>query len=137
MNDGSALHGSRGEPALPRLFVTSARWWISVRVVRVRAPAGLAWAFSLPRYRVFEEFFRGKAIEHLIGPDIEPEHLNDDRMGRILDKLFEAGLTELFVSIATKAAERFGVCTNSVHLDATSSHSGGRSSRASRRAGAP
>lgn len=76
---------------------------------------------SAPLY-LFGEFFRGKATEHLIGPGVEPEHLNDDRLGRVLDKLHEADLTELFVSIATKAAERFGVCTDSVHLDATSFH---------------
>lgn len=40
-----------------------------------------------------------------------------------MDKLFEAGLTELFVGVASKAAERFGIPTaSSVHLDATSFH---------------
>ena len=33
---------------------------------------------SAPLY-LFEEFFLGKATEHLIGAGIEPEHLNDDR----------------------------------------------------------
>ncbi len=36
---------------------------------------------SAPLY-LFEEFFSGKATEHLIGPGIESEHLNDDRLGR-------------------------------------------------------
>src|SRR5215210_3689103 len=78
---------------------------------------------SAPLY-LFEEFFSGKATERLIGPGIESEHLNDDRLGRVLDKLFEAGLTEVFVGIASKASERFGVpiATRSVHLDATSFH---------------
>jgi len=60
---------------------------------------------------LFGEFFWGKATEHLLGEGIKPEHLNDDRLGRVLDKLFEADLSELFVGIATKAAERFGVPT--------------------------
>lgn len=80
---------------------------------------------SAPLY-LFEEFFAGKATEHLIGPGIKPEHLNDDRLGRVLDKLFEAGLTEIFIAVANGAAERFGVRTNSVYLDATSFHLHGR-----------
>src|SRR5215216_413676 len=76
---------------------------------------------SAPLY-LFGEFFSGKATEHLLGTGIEPQHLNDDRLGRVLDKLFEAGLTELFVGVAGKAAQRFGVSTQSVYLDSTSFH---------------
>jgi transposase len=76
---------------------------------------------SAPLY-LFGEFFTGKATEHLLGTGIKPQHLNDDRLGRVLDKLFEAGLTDLFVRVAGKAAQRFGVCTQSVHLDSTSFH---------------
>lgn len=76
---------------------------------------------SAPLY-LFSEFFCGKATEHLLGAGIKPEHLNDDRLGRVLDKLFEAGLTELFVRVAGKAAQRFGISTQSVHLDSTSFH---------------
>ncbi len=56
---------------------------------------------SAPLY-LFGEFFTGKATEHLIGPGVKPEHLNDDRLGRVLDKLFEADLTEIFIKVATK-----------------------------------
>ena len=80
---------------------------------------------SAPLY-LFGEFFSGKATEHLLGEGIKPEHLNDDRLGRVLDKLFEADLTEVFVGVASKAAERFGSPTKSVHLDATSFHLHGR-----------
>jgi transposase len=76
---------------------------------------------SAPLY-LFEEFFYGKATEHLIAPGIRPEHLNDDRLGRVLDKLFEADPSRLFVDVALKAARQFGVRTESVHLDATSLH---------------
>jgi transposase len=81
---------------------------------------------SAPLY-LFEEFFSGKATEHLIGAGIRPEHLNDDRLGRVLDKLFDAGLTDLFVGVASKASERFGLPEpKSIHLDATSFHVHGR-----------
>ena len=76
---------------------------------------------SAPLY-LFEQFFVGKATEHLLGEGIRAEHLNDDRMGRVLDELYEVGLSELFVEIALKAAQRFGVATTSVHLDSSSFH---------------
>ena len=73
---------------------------------------------SAPLY-LFEKFFVGKATEHLLGKGIRPEHLNDDRLGRILDKLAGSGLTETFVTVALSAARQFEVkldsltsCTN-------------------------
>ena len=41
---------------------------------------------SAPLY-LFSKFFEGKAIEHLLGSGIQASHLNDDRLGRVLDKL--------------------------------------------------
>jgi transposase len=76
---------------------------------------------SAPLY-LFEQFFYGKATEHLIAPGIKPEHLNDDRLGRVLDKLFEANPSQIFVDLALRGARQFGVRTESVHLDATSLH---------------
>jgi transposase len=76
---------------------------------------------SAPLY-LFERFFEGKATEHLIGSGVRAEHLNDDRLGRVLDQLYLAGLTRLFVSIALKAAAQFGVATNTLHLDSSSFH---------------
>ncbi|MBD1831101.1 DUF4277 domain-containing protein [Cyanobacteria bacterium FACHB-472] len=70
---------------------------------------------SAPLY-LFEPFFVGKATEHLIGVGVQPEHLNDDRIGRVLDQLFESGLTKVFVELVLVAAKRFGVATTSVHL---------------------
>ena len=34
---------------------------------------------SAPPLYLFEQFFVGKATEHLIGEGIQPSHLNDDR----------------------------------------------------------
>ena len=89
---------------------------------------------SAPLY-LFEQFFYGKAIEHLIAPGIRPEHLNDDRLGRVLDKLFEANPSRLFVNVALRAARQFGVRTESVHLDATSLHLHGHCAHDSQEAG--
>jgi transposase len=41
---------------------------------------------SAPLY-LFYKFFEWKAIEHLLGSGIQASHLNDDRLGRVLDKL--------------------------------------------------
>lgn len=76
---------------------------------------------SAPLY-LFGKFFEGKAIEHLIGAGIRAEHLNDDRLGRVLDQLYLSGLTQLFVSIALKAAKHMGVATDRLHLDSSSFH---------------
>lgn len=41
---------------------------------------------SAPLY-LFREFFVGKATELLLGKGIRPEHLHDDKLGKVLDKL--------------------------------------------------
>jgi len=75
--------------------------------------------FSSPLY-LFPKFFEGKPTEHLIGEGIEAEHLNDDRLGRVLDKLYLTGLEEIFLSIALKAIKQFSICVESIHLDSSS-----------------
>lgn len=74
---------------------------------------------SAPLY-LFENFFIGKATEHLIGEGVTAEQLNDDRIGRALDKYYQAGTTKLFTAIALKAAQKFQVEKESVHLDSSS-----------------
>ncbi len=76
---------------------------------------------SAPLY-LFEKFFEGKATEHLLGEGVLPEHLNDDCLGRVLDKLFETGLTTIFVTVALAGALKMGVERNSLHLDSSSFH---------------
>ena len=76
---------------------------------------------SAPLY-LFSKFFEGKATEQLIGSGIKPEYLNDDRLGRVLDKLYLKGLSEIFVVIALGAAKKFKVSMQTAHLDASSFH---------------
>jgi transposase len=90
------------------------------QVVKAMILNGLGFV-SAPLY-LFEKFFVGKATEHLLGKGIRPEHLNDDRLGRILDKLADSGLTETFVTVALRAASQFGVKMDSLHLDSSSFH---------------
>jgi transposase len=65
---------------------------------------------TAPLY-LFSEFFEGKATEHLIGAGIKAEYLNDSRIGRVLDQIYEYGITILFVKVASLMAERFKIDT--------------------------
>jgi transposase len=76
---------------------------------------------TAPLY-LFHQFFVGKATEHLLGAGVLPEHLNDDRLGRVLDDLSKIGLSRIFLEIALSAAKRFDISTTRIHLDGTSFH---------------
>jgi transposase len=74
---------------------------------------------TAPLY-LFSEFFVGKATEHLIGEGVKAEYLNDSRLGRVLDQIYEYGVTFLFMKIACVMAQRFGIKPKSTHIDGTS-----------------
>lgn len=76
---------------------------------------------SAPMY-LFSRFFEDKPTEHLLGEGVRPAHLNDDKLGRVLDGLHEAGLSSLFVEVGSQAMSRFEVDASRLHLDATSFH---------------
>lgn len=80
---------------------------------------------SAPLY-LFSKFFEGKAVEHLLGTGIQASHLNDDRLGRVLDKLYLTGITEIFTTIALSAAQKFEINTDTSHLDSSSFHLHGK-----------
>jgi len=74
---------------------------------------------TAPLY-LFSQFFQGKATEHLIGPGVKPEYLNDSRIGRVLDQLYKIGITRVFVQIALAAVLKFDIDTSRAHLDGSS-----------------
>lgn len=74
---------------------------------------------SAPLY-LYGEFFSGKATGHLLGEGVEPEHLNDDYLGRLLDKIWEYGPSQLFSVIAMDAYRAFGLDASRYHFDTTS-----------------
>ena len=76
---------------------------------------------TAPMY-LFGQFFQGKATEQLLGKGVKPEHLNDDRLGNVLDELYAAGSSELFLAISLAAAAKFEVKRETAHLDSTSFH---------------
>ena len=74
---------------------------------------------SRPLY-LFPQFFNDKATEHLFGEGILPEDFNDDKIGRVLDKLYEFGLDKIFLAISLKACQIYGIERSYSHLDSTS-----------------
>ena len=51
---------------------------------------------SRPLY-LFSQFFEDKAVEKLLGDEIKSEYLNDDKIGRFLDEIYQIGLNSLFI----------------------------------------
>lgn len=51
---------------------------------------------------------------------MKPEHLNESRIGRVLDQLFKAGLTHVLMEIALAVVKRFGVSIQRAHLHSSS-----------------
>ncbi|MBF2017354.1 MAG: IS1634 family transposase [Rivularia sp. T60_A2020_040] len=76
---------------------------------------------SKPLY-LFSQFFDDKAIELLLGEDIESGYLNDDKIGRVMDKLYKYGLNNLFIEIVLSVIKKFQIDTKYSYLDATSFH---------------
>ena len=74
---------------------------------------------SRPLY-LFPQFFNDKATEHLFGEGILPGDFNDDKIGRVMDKLYQFGLTKLFLLIALTALKKYGIDNKYSHLDSTS-----------------
>ena len=65
------------------------------------------------------QFFANKPVEHLLGPGITAEMLNDDCLGRTLDWLYAHDLTKLFAGIASRARRIFGIKAEQVHVETT------------------
>lgn len=70
-------------------------------------------------------FFQDKPVERLLGPGVEAEHLNDDALGRALDKIYAYGPDKLYAPLAAQAVQRLGLVCRFAHLDTTSFHADG------------
>jgi transposase len=61
-------------------------------------------------------FFANKPVERLLRPGLTAEMLNDDSLGRALDRLYEAGLTDIFSQAASHALRLWDIHHRFVHL---------------------
>ena len=87
-------------------------------VVKAMILNGLGFTHS-PLY-LFSQFFEDKPLEHLLGKGVKASYLNDDRLGRVLDLIFMAGISRLFIGICLRAVEIFKIMMRSSHLDSSS-----------------
>lgn len=75
--------------------------------------------FSNRRRYLTPQFFANKPVEHLLGPGITAEDLNDDCLGRALDWLYAHDPTALFAGRAARARHVFGIRVERLHADTT------------------
>jgi transposase len=58
----------------------------------------------------------------LLGEGVKSDYINDDKIGRVMDKLYKYGLNNLFIEIVLSVIKKFNIDTKYSHLDATSFH---------------
>jgi len=68
------------------------------------------------------DYLDQKPVDLLIDPDLTAEDFNDDTLGRCLDDLYEAGVTEVFYQVAAHALQVYHLHPTFVHLDSSSFH---------------
>ena len=76
--------------------------------------------FLTSPFYLFDKFFEDKPVEHLFGKNIQSKHLNESRLGRALDEVYQYGVTKLFLKIALQMISIFGIDTSYLHADTTS-----------------
>lgn len=75
---------------------------------------------------MYSEFFKDKPLERLIGKGINAEQINDDALGRCLDKLYEYGVSSLYQDLGETVVNHLGLGGESLHLDSSSFHYDGQ-----------
>ena len=71
---------------------------------------------------LYSEYFEDKPTDLLIRPSVRHQHIDDNVLGRTLDKLFQIGVTDLYTKIALSVVKHLGIQVSSLHLDSTSFH---------------
>ena len=71
---------------------------------------------------MYPEYFAERPVERLIGQGVKAEHINDDALGRCLDKLYETGVSELFQGLSARTISHLNLPCEGLNLDSTSIH---------------
>ena len=71
---------------------------------------------------MYPQYFEDKPLERLIRPGIEACHINDDALGRCLDKLYKHDVSTLYQSIGESVVSHLGLPCESINTDTTSIH---------------
>jgi transposase len=75
---------------------------------------------------LYSEYFEDKPTDILINPAAKHYHVDDNVLGRTLDKLFQIGVTDLYTRVALAVVKHLGIDISSLHLDSTSFHVDGK-----------
>lgn len=81
-----------------------------------------ALGFSGRALYLMPEYLSNKPVELLIDEGLTAADFNDDVLGRGLDALYSAGVTEVFARVAAHALQVYGIEHRFVHLDSSSFH---------------
>jgi transposase len=71
---------------------------------------------------MYSQYFQDKPLERLLGEGIEAKHINDDALGRCLDKLFEYGVSDIYQQLGEKVVQHLDLPCEAINLDTTSFH---------------
>ena len=71
---------------------------------------------------MYSQYFDDKPLERLFGEEICAEDINDDALGRCLDKLFEHGVSELYQMLGEAVVKHLGLACDGLNVDTTSFH---------------
>jgi hypothetical protein len=83
---------------------------------------GLGWdtlSGRSPRYRL-EAFFTAQDTERLLGKAVPAPAVNDEAVGRVLERLYDLGTMKLCTACTVRAAAHFGLERRDVYFDTTS-----------------
>lgn len=72
-----------------------------------------------PLFRL-EDSFAHLDVELLLGGGIDVSQLNDDAVGRVLDRLYDVGTNRILSAVALRAVKLFDLDVSHVHQDTTS-----------------
>jgi len=71
---------------------------------------------------MYPQYFKERPVERLIGKGIKAEHINDDALGRCLDKLYETGVSGIYQTLSASVVEHLELPCEGINLDSTSIH---------------
>jgi transposase len=82
--------------------------------------------FTGRKLYMYSEYFEDKLLERLMAPGIDPEHINDDALGRCLDAIYEKGVSFVYQTLGEAVVKHLDLPYDSVHLDSMSFHYDGQ-----------
>lgn len=76
--------------------------------------------FMNSRLYMTSHFFKDKPVAELLDADVDASQLNDDCLGRCLDKISSYGVTKLYSELAFEIVTEKNLLGHRLHLDSTS-----------------